>query len=215
MSSSIAAIHVAKKSLGLDEDTYRAKLELITGKQSTKDMTEAERQKVLTVFRNEGFAPAAPSRRADGRMKLAGPYAKKLQALWIAGWNLGIFENRDDAALEAFVRRQTGIEKERWLRYAEDANKVIEGLKAILARDGGVTWKEPKLAPEFQRTSGYKIARAQFHIMLPEAPVHDFWILVNDITRKADANRDFHDHEWIVVMNDFGEKIRAAKKAGA
>lgn len=33
MTSSIAAIHVAKKSLGLDEDTYRAKLQNIPADQ--------------------------------------------------------------------------------------------------------------------------------------------------------------------------------------
>ncbi len=105
MKSTIAAIHVAKKQLGLDEDTYRAKLEVITGKTSVKNMTEAEREKVLNVFETEGFTPKA-GRRPDGRLKLSGRFAGKLQALWIAGWNLGIFDNRDDAALEAFVKRQ-------------------------------------------------------------------------------------------------------------
>ncbi len=60
MTSSIAAIHVAKKQLGLDDDTYRAKLTNITGKASVKDMTEAERQKVLTVFRNEVSSQPLP-----------------------------------------------------------------------------------------------------------------------------------------------------------
>ncbi len=87
MTSSTAAIHVAKRDLGLDEDTYRAKLTHITGKSSLKDMTEGERQKVLTVFRAEGFKPKS-ERRPDGRLKLSGKYAPKLQALWIAGWNL-------------------------------------------------------------------------------------------------------------------------------
>ena len=45
---------------------YRAELGRITGKQSIKDMTEAELEKVLTVFRNEGFAPAPAVRRVDG-----------------------------------------------------------------------------------------------------------------------------------------------------
>ena len=59
MTSSIAAIHVAKKQLGLDEDTYRAKLRLIVGKDSTKAMSEAERQKVLEALRKDGFKPAS------------------------------------------------------------------------------------------------------------------------------------------------------------
>ncbi len=99
MSSSLAAIHVAKKKLGLDDDTYRAKLTHITGKASTKDMTEQERQRVLAVFRNEGFQPAPSASRPNGRAKLTGRFASKLQSLWIACYNLGIVANRDDAAV--------------------------------------------------------------------------------------------------------------------
>ena len=44
--------YVGQKQLGLDEDTYRLKLFNITGKSSAKDMTEQQRQKVLTVLRN-------------------------------------------------------------------------------------------------------------------------------------------------------------------
>ncbi len=36
MTSSIAAIHVAKKRLGLDDDTYRAKLANITARHPPK-----------------------------------------------------------------------------------------------------------------------------------------------------------------------------------
>lgn len=128
MSSSTAAIHVAKKQLGLDDETYRAKLQHITGKSSVKHMSEDEKQKVLTVFRSDGFKPVG--RRPDGRQMLEGKYAKKMQALWIAAWNLGLVDNRDDAALIAFVKRQTGIEHTRWLIYADDANKAVEGIKA-------------------------------------------------------------------------------------
>ncbi|MGF6156990.1 phage gp16-like protein [Ensifer sp. KUDG1] len=67
MTSSLAAIHVAKKKLGLDDDSYRAKLTHITGKSSTKDMTEQERQRVLAVFRNEGFQPVPSAPRPNGR----------------------------------------------------------------------------------------------------------------------------------------------------
>ncbi len=140
MTSSIAAIHVAKKQLGLDDDTYRAKLTNITGKASVKDMTEAERQKVLTVFRNEALRRAPTARRTDGRQKLTGKFAKKLQALWIAGYNLGVVENRDDAALLAFVKRQTGLDHTRFLHHAEDARAAIEALKAWLHREAGVSY---------------------------------------------------------------------------
>lgn len=138
MSKSIAAIHVAKRDLGLDDETYRAALEQVTGKTSSTSMTEDERQSVLEHFRNKGFKPAS----TGARKPLEGKYAPKLQALWIAGWNLGLVRDRDDRALLAFVKRQTGLDHVRFLRHGQDAVKAIEGLKGWLERAGGVDWKE-------------------------------------------------------------------------
>ncbi|QXN68022.1 GemA protein [Microcystis phage Mwe-Yong1] len=138
MSQSLKAIHVARKQLGLDEETYRATLAEVTGKASSADMTEAERQKVLEHFRQKGFKGASTGRRKP----LEGRFAGKLQALWIAGWNLGLIRDRDDRALVAFVKRQTGIEAVRFLRHGADAMKAIEALKGWLERAGGVDWKE-------------------------------------------------------------------------
>jgi len=138
MSRSIAAMHVAKKQLGLDDETYRATLAQVTGKSSSAAMSEAERQKVLEHFRQSGFKGAATGR----RKALEGKFAPKLQALWIAGWNLGLVRDRDDRALLSFVRRQTGIDHVRFLRHGADAAKAIEGLKGWLERSGGVDWKQ-------------------------------------------------------------------------
>lgn len=105
---SLAKIHIAKKDLGLDDATYRAVLERVTGKTSSVAMTAEERDAVLVEMRRIGWKPRASRRRG-----LDGPYAKKIQALWIAGWNLGLIRNREDTALIAFVKRQTGIEHTR------------------------------------------------------------------------------------------------------
>ncbi|MCB5204232.1 regulatory protein GemA [Neorhizobium sp. T786] len=210
MTSSFAAIHVAKKQLGLDEDTYRGKLQLITGKSSTKDMSEAERQKVLTVFRNEGFTPASATRREGGRQKLSGKFAKKLQALWIAAYNLGIVRDRDDAALETFIKRQTGIERERWLRHADDASKVIDALKGWIAREAGVDWSLLGLHPQSHlRATGYKIAAAQWAILSENR--NGFWPAIVEIVGGSVLDRHLDDQQWIRVMNAFGERIRSRK----
>ncbi|PWE52132.1 GemA protein [Metarhizobium album] len=213
MTSSIAAIHVAKKQLGLDDDTYRAKLVLITGKASTKEMTEGERQEVLTELRRDGFQPKSTARRPDGRQKLTGKFAGKLQALWIGAYNLGIVPDRDDAALIGFVRRQTHIDQVRWLHHGEDANKVIEALKARMARDGGVNWAPDTTSVPWRSSHGYRIAIAQWRIINPLAP-GDFWPVVTDLLRQGGAYRDVTQAEWIKVMNYFGERIRR-EKAGA
>jgi len=210
MSSSIAAIHVAKKNLGLDDDTYRAKLKLITGKTSVKDMNEAERQSVLLVFRREGFEPAS-NRRPDGRQKLTGPYAGKLQALWIAGYNLGIVENRDDAALLAFVKRQTGLDHTRFLHDPADARKAIEALKSWLAREGGVEWSADLV-------DGAKIVWAQWRKLSPDTVQADQGF--SDAVANALDGRFVHPisltaRDWQTVANAFGKRIRAAKKKGS
>lgn len=207
--SSIAAIHVAKKQLGLDEDTYRAKLQLIVGKTSTKDMTEAEREMVIQKFREEGFAPAGAARRPNGKAKLSGKYAKKLQALWIAGYNLGIVRDRDDAALVAFIKRQTGIEQERWLRFPDDAHKVIEAMKGWIAREAKVDWRADRFMPKYTQVDGYRIAIAQWNILWTSST--GFWPAVTDLVDEDELHRTLTDSQWITVMNALGKLVRQAK----
>lgn len=217
MITSIAAIHVAKKQLGLDEDTYRAKLQIITGKSSVKDMTEEERQRVISAFRQNGFKPV--ERRQDGRQKLSGQFAKKLQALWIGGYNLGVVENRDDSAMLAFVKRQTGLDHTRFLHYANDARKAIESLKAWLRREAGVSFGNTNgcdwLAPD-----GAKIAWAQWKLLNPGATLllrKGFDDAVHAIVGSDAANMlvNVTPAAWQKVMNNLGERVRAFKDAVA
>ncbi|MGV1823753.1 regulatory protein GemA [Agrobacterium vitis] len=212
MTSSIAAIHVAKKQLGLDEDTYRAKLKNITGKPSAKDMTEAERQKVLKVFRGEGFAPAPAS--AGRRKPLAGRYAKKLQALWIAGWNLGVVENRDDKALIAFVTRQTGLDHVRFLHHADDAKSAIEGLKRWLSREAGVGFGNTN-GYDWLASDGAKIAWAQWKILHQDCNLNvrgcfDCEVLALTGDRVGSLG-DLMPEHWQMVTKLLGERVRARK----
>jgi len=216
MTSSVAAIHVAKRDLGLDDDTYRAKLMNIVGKMSTKDMTEAERQKVLTVMRNDGFRPA-DTKPAGG--KLSGPYAKKLQALWIAGYNLGVVSDRRDAALLAFVKRQTGLDAVRFLHHADDARAAIDGLKGWLKREAGVSFGNTNGYDWLQR-DGAKVAWAQWRLLYPGTGLitrKGFDQEAIRLAGRTDAHVLAHlkDADWRLVMNALGERVRAAKKGGA
>lgn len=51
-------IHIAKKQLGLDEDTYRSLLQRVGGKASSADMTVAQRNAVIAEFVRLGFKDA-------------------------------------------------------------------------------------------------------------------------------------------------------------
>jgi hypothetical protein len=212
MASSTAAIKIAQKQLGLDDATYRAKLMNIVGKQSTTQMTESERQQVLTVFRNDGFVPAVRTPGRQGKAALSGKYLPKMRALWIALYNLGVVDDRRDSALEAFAlgRQVKGLSDVRFIHHSADGEKVIEGLKAQMTR-AGVVWADRKPCEAYEQRDGYKIARAQWTRLCPQAP-NDFWSVVTDRVGKNVAYRDLTSAEWITVMNYFGEQIRAAKK---
>lgn len=188
-----AAIHVAKKQLRLDDETYRDILQRVTGKSSSADMSPAERSSVLAEFRRLGFEMTPPATRVNpyrpsekgaderaeqrqrrGAMDLQGPYAGKIRALWIAGWHLGVVKDRTDTALVAFVRRQTGIDHVSWVRDQKDAMKAIEALKKWLARETGVKWPGRTALPHSTKKA---IIAAQLAILGiapdPAAPIGD------------------------------------------
>ncbi|AJY48210.1 hypothetical protein TM49_13725 [Martelella endophytica] len=197
-------MHAFANRIGLDDEARRAVYERVTGKPTLTVMTETEREAVAAEFRRLGGA-----RRPDGRKKLTGPFSAKLQALWIGAWNLGIVGNRDDKALLAFVKRQTGIDHTRFLYYADDAAKAIEALKAWMAREAGVDWRVHRTMPLWRQAEGYKIAVAQW-AALQQDP-NDFWTVVPMLSDTDPGVRDLTRAEWIRVMNTLGERVRAMK----
>lgn len=204
--SALAAIHVAKKQLGLDEDTYRALLMRETGKNSAAKLTANEQRRVIEVLRTQGFKPASSAPQKG----LKGKYAKKLQALWIGAWNLGIVRDRRDAALIAFVTRQTGLDHVRFLHHSEDARRAIEGLKAWMTREAGVEWTVDRFLPDWMHEDGARIAAAQFFLLkkcVPEfsdaACLRD-WVVLE--TAQHPANMTSQD--WIPIMNRLGTLVR-------
>lgn len=58
----IAAIHVAKKQLALEDDEYRSIMLSVTGKQSAAELDWIGRKKLLDHFKKLGFKPAQRSR---------------------------------------------------------------------------------------------------------------------------------------------------------
>lgn len=59
--TAIAQIHIAKKQLGLDDDTYRATLDAAVGKSSCSDMDIGELYKVIAHLKKCGFKTRKPS----------------------------------------------------------------------------------------------------------------------------------------------------------
>lgn len=84
----LARIHAAKKKLRLDDDTYRALLERVTGLRSSADMTTEQRNDVLQEFSRLGLrndAQAEHKRRWPGQPEAAlmksRPMLRKVGAL--------------------------------------------------------------------------------------------------------------------------------------
>lgn len=219
MSNTTAAIKIAQKQLGLDDETYRAKLKVITGKTSTTQMTEAERQSVIKVFRAEGALaprPKSMSHRQDGRdgkPRLSGKYLPKLRALWIAAYNLGIIDDRRDSALEAFAlgHQLPELSDVRFIHQPGDVSSVVDAIKGMLSRHG-VTWALGEDPLPYERRDGFKIAVAQWAKLNGSGSGHRFWETVGAVLKRPIPELDVSDGEWILVMNTFGAEIRRKKR---
>lgn len=203
--SATAAIHVAKKQLGLDDETMRDVYQRVTGKRSLRDMSSTEQNNVVQELRRSGFKPAS----TGSRNGLEGKYAAKLQALWISAWNLGIVNNKDDRALIAFAQRQTGLSHVRFLRDADDAAKAIEALKAWMTREAGVEWRDTVDTAYWQKLPGAQVALAQWQILFKAGVMaergKDFRSIVAQLAKPLDQ---MMHQDWPVVMNALGEQIR-------
>lgn len=125
----LAKIHIAKKELNLTDDNYRALLQGVTGKTSTKGMSLPEMDEVLIRLKEHGWKPK-PIKRADH------PQARKCRALWYTLYKAGVIQSNKESSLIAFGKRQTGIDSLTWIREPKECGKIIEALKAMAKRYG-------------------------------------------------------------------------------
>lgn len=130
----IKLIHVAKRKLGLDDETYRAAIAgVVPGKTSCRDMKIGELEQVLKALENKGFKKAKSARLSQP--KAAPAITDKIRVIWSVMFLQGFVNDNSDAALNAFIRRTTriknggeGVAKLEWLR-GDQASNVLESLK--------------------------------------------------------------------------------------
>lgn len=128
----LAKVHIARKSLGLGEDDYRAMLERVTGRRSAKDCDDRQLGDVLGEFARLGGKPVGATIR---RAPAGGAVARKARAMWISLYQLAAIEDGSESALEAFARRQLGVDRLQWADERQGF-KLIEALKSIADRHG-------------------------------------------------------------------------------
>lgn len=134
----LAAIHMAQKALNMSaEDASACKL-AVTGKASSADMTAAQRAQYLAHLAGLQGRPVRPALPARPTTQRAGADAdderwRKARALWHALAQAGAVRANTDAALTAYVKRQTHVEAWRFLN-GYQVNTVIESLKRWCVR---------------------------------------------------------------------------------
>lgn len=136
-----AAIHVLKGRLQLTDEDYRALLLSLTGKGSTRDMSDAQRLQVREHLHKlaqrmglEQPAPRAGGKSFAQRYGEASARERKVWALWGALKRAGLLQHADARALDAFVQRQCGVAALRFCNAAQ-LDALIESLK-LWARRG-------------------------------------------------------------------------------
>jgi hypothetical protein len=142
-------IHIAKKNLGLDDETYRDLLQSVAGVRSSKDLSPGQFSAVMTRMEKCGFAYVGKVEKTDfkkyldkwtssvgERPDMATPaQLAKIEEAWESlPWYWMRGEKKDkDRALRGFIRSLTHVADLRFLTFTQAGN-IIEAIKMIAAR---------------------------------------------------------------------------------
>ncbi len=208
----IAAVHAAKKSARLDDDSYRDTLERITAKRSAADCNDAELRSALDHLNS--LAQAAKGAQAGKtRRRAEGPLVGKVTALWWSLHHLGVIDNPSDAALAAFLKRMAGVDALQWAT-ADQLSTVIEALKDMAMREAGVDWSP--FAPGRPRDPRLAVAEGQWRLLLrrgvplPAASLHAF-----AFARTRRPLSALLPTDWTPLHQELGKLVRASRPAEA
>lgn len=142
--SLLAQIHIGKKELGLDDETYRDVVERTTGYRSAGGCDINQLYDILSVM-NEKGANIKPARRYKNKHNLAnfkkycGEQKPKNEQegmifkLWVDICKVNKAHNPSPAGLRGLCNRITGKIAPRFCNSVEQS-KLIEALKNILGR---------------------------------------------------------------------------------
>lgn len=183
----IRLVQVGRRSLGLDEETYRELLAQQSGKRSAAELTLQELDKVLLAMKGVGFKPTvkravnggkprrlSPARGAPTRTAEIGV----IRAIWITMHRHGLLRDGSETALNHYVERQTvrinngvGVAEVAWLSEAL-AYPVLESLKHWHKREMAKALQAAKkpvpINEKTGRVAGYQAVVAAFEQMQAE-----------------------------------------------
>lgn len=161
----IQLIHVGKRELALDDDTYRLMLSSETGKTSCKQMNIKQLEQVLGAMKSRGFTHQTNARKTPFKRRLSAKSGNvktqidKINAIWITMFKHGFIRDGSATALDVYVRRMThraqgeGVDHVAWCTSSQ-AHTVLESLKRwhrrvmVDAIDAGKVAIAPKVSYE-------------------------------------------------------------------
>jgi phage gp16-like protein len=137
----LAKIHIAKKEMGLDEETYREMIGQAVGNahvRSSKDLTNEQALKLIRLFKDKGWIPyagrrPAPPKKYDDQKgdfySASAAIKRKIEAMWHDLYR----GNEETKHLRQFLFNHFKVSDIRFLdrRTAYDA---VEALKAMSRR---------------------------------------------------------------------------------
>jgi len=125
----IALIHVAKRDLGLDDDSYRDILRRYGGAESAAELDEIGFLYVMKYFTALGFRSTWTKRTYGNRPNMASPSQVTLMRdLWAEAYG----PDENDANLNAWLAKFHHVGALRFVD-AKKASKVIYALRAMAA----------------------------------------------------------------------------------
>ncbi|MGC5328931.1 phage protein GemA/Gp16 family protein [Brevibacillus sp. SYSU BS000544] len=126
----LAVLHIAKKDLSLDDDVYRQILQQEAGVSSSRDLSLDGFRKVMKRLEHLGYKGSAKPKQTRNKPKdpnaIVGPWqAQKIRQLFAElGWH-------EPDRQQGFTKKMIG---KPWAQTRSEANKIIEGLKAMIKR---------------------------------------------------------------------------------
>lgn len=122
----LAAIHIAKAALGWDDEMYRDIMFTVCRERSAGLLDHAGRKRLLAhlqACQRQHAGTKAPRKREEWT-----PSAKLIWALWQQLADQGRVNERKRPALDAWIKRTTGVDRLEWLT-DKQVDQVIESLK--------------------------------------------------------------------------------------
>jgi len=183
----IRLVQVGRRSLGLDDETYRELLTQQSGKRSAAALSIQELDKVLQAMKGAGFKPTVKRGVKGGKQKRLSPVSGTpvrtaeigvIRAIWINMAKHGLLRDGSESALNHYVERQTvrlnngiGVAEVAWLS-EELAYPVLESLKNWHKRGMVEALQAAKrpvpLSRSGARVAGYQAVLAAFEQMQAE-----------------------------------------------